>query len=41
MGREIDVLLDSPWREEFGTEVAKGELHFGAPELWNRARLTG
>jgi hypothetical protein len=33
MGRGIDGLPDSAWRDEFGTEVAKGELRFGEDEL--------
>jgi hypothetical protein len=41
MGREIDGLLDSPWRDELGTDVAKGELRFREPELENGARSTG
>jgi hypothetical protein len=34
MGSEIDALFDSPWRDKFGTKVAKGEFRFGEPELW-------
>jgi hypothetical protein len=36
MGREIDGLLESPWRDEFGTEVAKRDLRFRGRELRNR-----
>jgi hypothetical protein len=38
MRRENGVLLDSPSRDDFGTEVAQRELHFGEAELWNGAR---